>query len=67
MDVIQGTARPKSRRRWWRPRPHLRLVGEPETRRQKRAEDDAWVAAMVGSLCLSLVFFAIVVGNRVLE
>jgi len=60
MDVIRGTSSPKRRRRWWAPRPSLRLVREP---RASQDSGDPLALAMIGTLCLFVLTFAIFMGG----
>lgn len=60
MDVIRGTKRPIWKRRWWIPRPALRLVRDqliPES------GADPFVLAMIGSLGLFALAFAAFMGG----
>ena len=58
MEAIRGTTRPR-RRRWWVPRPRLRLVRDqwvPQT------GDDRFIVTMIGSLGLLVLAVAMFMG-----
>ena len=63
MDVIRGTTGPTRRRRWWTPRPDLRLVGGSETARSAATREDPFALAMIGSFGLFVLTFAIFMGG----
>lgn len=60
MNVIRGTSAPKRRRRWWAPRPSLRLVREPPT---PPGGEEPFALAMIGTLCLFVLTFAMFMGG----
>ena len=59
MDVIRGTPPAKRRLRWWNRRPSLRIVGQEPVRSTR---DDGFMLAMLGSLCLLTLVFAMFIG-----
>ena len=60
MDVIRGMTGPKRKRRWWTPRPHLRLVTAAKT---PRTAGDPFALAMIGSFGIFVLAFAIFMGG----
>jgi hypothetical protein len=62
MDVIRGTQGPKRKRRWWAPRPSLRLVRDARTPEPTQSREDPFALAMIGSFGLFVLAFAIYVG-----
>ena len=63
MEVIRGTASPKPRRRWWAPRPVLRLARDPRDPRASQAGADPFFIAMIGSFGLFVLAFAMFMGG----
>jgi hypothetical protein len=59
MDVIRGMTGPKRKRRWWTPRPHLRLVSESKA---KRTAEDPFAIAMIGSFGIFVLAFVMFMG-----
>lgn len=59
MDVIRGTNGPRRRRRWWAPRPALRLVRDPQA---PESGGDSFILAMIGSFGLFVLAFAMFMG-----
>lgn len=59
MDVIRGTERPKWKRRWWAPRPNLRLVRDVQA---PQSGEGPYALAMIGSFGLFVLAFAIFMG-----
>jgi hypothetical protein len=61
MEVIRGTTRSKRRRRWWAPRPVLRLAGD--ARHPQVPRNDPFFLAMIASFCLFVLVFAMFMGG----
>ena len=59
MDLIRGMTGPKRKRRWWTPRPQLRLVNESKT---QRTAEDPFALAMIGSFGIFVLAFVIFMG-----